>query len=58
MPLQTTETQNSFCAFISTLADWAEGPVEKIRYRKLRAVDGRTLKDIGLNRAQVLMPPK
>ena len=56
--MKTPETQNSFCAFISTLADWAEGPVEKIRYRKLRAVDGRTLKDVGLNRAQVLMPPK
>ena len=58
MQLQTPETRNSFCAFISTLADWAEGPVEKIRYRKLRAVDGRTLQDVGLNRAQVLMPPK
>ena len=62
MQLETTktppETQNFFCAFISTLADWAEGPVEKIRYRKLRAVDGRTLRDVGLNRAQVLMPPK
>lgn len=56
--MKTPETQNSFCAFISTLADWAEGPVEKIRYRKLRAVDRRTLKDVGLNRAQVLMPPK
>ena len=58
MQLQTTVTQNLFCAFISTLADWAEGPVEKIRYRKLRAVDGHTLKDVGLNRTQVLMPPK
>ena len=36
MQLETTmkspETQNSFCAFISTLADWVEGPVEKIRF--------------------------
>jgi hypothetical protein len=40
------------------LADWVEGPVEKVRYRKLRAVDRHTLQDVGLNRAQVLMPPK
>ena len=58
MHLQTPETQNFFCTFISTLADWSEGPVEKIRYRKLRAIDGRTLQDVGLNRAQVLMPRK
>jgi uncharacterized protein YjiS (DUF1127 family) len=58
MRTETRETQNSICNFVSTLADWVEGPVEKVRYRKLRAIDRHTLQDVGLNRAQVLMPPQ
>ncbi|NQV55334.1 MAG: hypothetical protein HQ503_05695 [Rhodospirillales bacterium] len=58
MRIVTASHQNIFSNFASAISDWAEGPVEKIRYRKLRAIDERTLRDVGLDRWQVLMPGK
>ena len=54
----TASHRNIFSAYIATLANWVEGPVEKVRYRKLRAIDDNTLRDVGLERWQILMPGK
>ena len=55
---ETASHRNTFSPFIATLANWIEGPKEKVSYRKLRAIDDNTLRDVGLDRWQILLPPK
>ena len=58
MKQETPSHRNTFSPFFANLVNWFEGPIEMVRYRKLRAIDDNSLRDVGLDRWQILMPPK